>query len=154
MNLISHSSHRPIAVIAVVIMVIMFGWVALQRIPIQLAPDVRQPVIIVDTSWPGASPLEIEREIVNRQEEVLKGIEGVRKIESRARTGRSDITLEFSHSQNMDRALLLVANRLDRVTGYPEEADEPTLRASRTDDNAIAWFILTRAEGNERDMIT
>ena len=154
MNIISASIHRPIAVIAVVIMVIMFGWVALQRIPIQLAPDVRQPVIIVDTSWPGASPLEVEREIVNRQEEVLKGIEGVRKLQSRARTGRSDITLEFSPSQNMDRALLLVANRLDRVSGYPEEADEPTLRTSGTDDNPIAWFLLTRAEGNERDMIT
>jgi len=154
MNLISASIHRPIAVIAVVIMVLMFGWVALQRIPIQLAPDVRQPVIIVDTFWSGASPLEVEREIVNRQEEVLKGIEGVRKIESRARTGRSDITLEFSPSQNMDRALLLVANRLDRVTGYPEEADEPTLRTSGTDDNPIAWFLLTRKPGNDRDMIT
>jgi HAE1 family hydrophobic/amphiphilic exporter-1 len=154
MNLISASIHRPIAVIAVVIMVILFGWVALQRIPIQLAPDVRQPVIIVDTSWPGASPIEVEREIINRQEEVLKGIEGVEKIESRARTGRSDITLEFSPSQNMDRALLLVANRLDRVTGYPEEADEPTLRTSGTDDNPIAWFILTRQDGNDRDMIT
>ena len=154
MNLISGAIHRPIAVIAVVIMVIMFGWVALQRIPIQLAPDVRQPVIIVDTLWGGASPLEVEREIVNRQEEVLKGLEGVRKIESRARTGRSEVTLEFGQSQNMDRALLLVANRLDRVSGYPEEADEPTLRTSGTDDNAIAWFILTRADGNDRDMVT
>ncbi|MEL0012484.1 MAG: efflux RND transporter permease subunit, partial [Alphaproteobacteria bacterium] len=69
----SGSIHRPFAVIGVVIMVILFGWVALQRIPIQLAPDVRQPVIIVKTSWFGASPLEVEREIVNRQEEVLKG---------------------------------------------------------------------------------
>jgi HAE1 family hydrophobic/amphiphilic exporter-1 len=154
MNLIQAAIHRPIAVIAVVIMVIMFGWVALQRIPIQLAPDVRQPVIIVNTFWPGASPLEVEREIVNRQEDVLRGIEGVRKIESRARTGRADVTLEFSPSQNMDRALLLVANRLDRVSGYPEEADEPTLRTSGTDDNAIAWFVLTRAPGNDRDMIT
>jgi HAE1 family hydrophobic/amphiphilic exporter-1 len=154
MNLISQAIHRPIAVIAIVIMVIMFGWVALSRIPIQMTPDVRQPVIIVDTFWPGASPLEVEREIVNRQEDVLKGLEGIRKIESRSRTGRSDITLEFSPNQNMDRALLLVANRLDRVSGYPEESNEPTLRTSGTDDNAIAWFILTRADGNERDMIT
>ena len=154
MNLISNAIQRPIAVIAVVIMVIMFGWVALSRIPIQMTPDVRQPVIIVDTFWPGASPLEVEREIVNRQEDVLKGLEGIRKIESRSRTGRADITLEFGPSQNMDRALLLVANRLDRVSGYPEEADEPTLRTSGTDDNAIAWFILTRADGNTRDMIT
>jgi HAE1 family hydrophobic/amphiphilic exporter-1 len=154
MNLISLSIHRPIAVIAVVFMVLLFGYVALQRIPIQMAPDVRQPVIIVETFWPGSAPAEVEREIVNRQEDVLKGLEGVRSMESRSRTGRSEVTLEFSAGQNMDRALLLVANRLDRVTGYPLEADEPILKTSGTDDNAIAWFLLTREPGNDRDMIT
>ena len=154
MNLISLSIQRPIAVLAVVFMILLFGFVALQRIPIQLAPDVRQPVIIVETFWPGSAPAEVEREIVNRQEDVLKGLEGVRTMESRSRTGRAEVTLEFSPGQNMDRALLLVANRLDRVTGYPLEADEPILKTSGTDDNAIAWFLLTREAGNERDMIT
>jgi HAE1 family hydrophobic/amphiphilic exporter-1 len=154
MNLIQGSIQRPIAVIAVVIMVLLFGWVALQRIPIQLAPDVRQPVINVETWWPGASPLEVEREIVNRQEDVLKGLEGVERMESRSRPGRGEITLEFNPGQNMDRALLLVANRLDRVSGYPDEADEPTLSTSGTDDNPIAWYILTRDKGNDRDLIT
>ena len=116
-------------------MVLLFGYVALQRIPIQMAPDVRQPVIIVNTSWPGSAPAEVEREIVNRQEEVLKGLEGVRSMESRSRSGRATVKLEFSPSQNMDRALLLVANRLDRVTGYPSEANEPRLKTSGTDDN-------------------
>lgn len=154
MNLISLSIQRPIAVIAVVFMVLLFGYVALQRIPIQMAPDVRQPVIIVQTSWPGAAPAEVEREVVNRQEDVLKGLEGVRSMESRSRTGRAEVTLEFSAGQNMDRALLLVANRLDRVTGYPLEADEPILKTSGTDDNAIAWFLLTREPGNDREIIT
>jgi HAE1 family hydrophobic/amphiphilic exporter-1 len=154
MNLISLSIHRPIAVIAVVFMVLLFGYVALQRIPIQMAPDVRQPVIIVQTFWPGAAPAEVEREVVNRQEDVLKGLEGVRSMESRSRTGRAEVTLEFGAGQNMDRALLLVANRLDRVTGYPLEADEPILKTSGTEDNAIAWFLLTREPGNERDLIT
>ncbi len=154
MNLISLSIHRPIAVISVVFMVLLFGYVALQRIPIQLAPDVRQPVIIVQTFWPGAAPAEVEREIVNRQEDVLKGLEGVRSMESRSRNGRAEVTLEFGAGQNMDRALLLVANRLDRVTGYPLEADEPLLKTSGTEDNAIAWFLLTREPGNERDLIT
>ncbi|MFT5181332.1 MAG: HAE1 family hydrophobic/amphiphilic exporter-1 [Alphaproteobacteria bacterium] len=154
MNLISLSIHRPIAVIAVVFMILLFGYVALQRIPIQMAPDVRQPVIIVQTSWPGSAPAEVEREVVNRQEDVLKGLEGVRSMESRSRTGRAEVTLEFSPGQNMDRALLLVANRLDRVTGYPLEADEPILKTSGTEDNAIAWFLLTREAGNERDIIT
>ncbi len=150
MNLIRLSIDRPIAVISAVLMVVMFGWVALQTIPIQLTPDVNRPVISVRTIWPGAAPAEIERELTNRQEEVLKGINGLASIDSRSEQGRSSIKLEFDVGTNMDRALLLVSNRLDRVTGYPEEADEPTLRTAGAEDQAIAWFIITRVEGNAR----
>ena len=153
-NLIGLSIDRPIAVAAAVIMVVLFGVVALQRIPIQMAPDVRQPVIIVSTSWPGAAPAEVEREIVNRQEEVLKGLEGVQRMTSQARTGRGSVTLEFAPGQNMDRALLLIANRLDRVSGYPGETNEPVLSTSGTEDNAIAWYVLGRSEGNTRELAT
>ena len=153
-NLIGLSIQRPIAVVAAVIMIVLFGVVALERIPIQMAPDVRQPVINVNTNWPGAAPAEVEREIVNRQEEVLKGLEGVQKMTSQAQNGRGSVTLEFSPGQNMDRALLLVANRLDRVSGYPEETDEPVLSTSGTEDNAIAWFVLGRDEDNTRELAT
>ena len=152
MNIIRLSIERPIAVISAVLMTVMFGWVALQTIPIQLTPDVNRPVITVRTSWAGAAPAEIEREIVNRQEEELKGITGLASIDSRSEQGRGTITLEFEIGTNMDRSLLLVANRLDRVTGYPEEADEPTLRTAGAEDQAIAWFILTRLPGNTTPM--
>ncbi|MEM7224247.1 MAG: efflux RND transporter permease subunit [Pseudomonadota bacterium] len=150
MNLIKIAIERPIAVIAAVLMVIMFGLVALQTIPIQLAPDVNRPVITVTTIWPGAAPADVEREIVNRQEEVMPGLEGLVDITGRAEQGRSRLTLEFGVGTNMDRALLLVSNRLDRVTGYPEEADEPTLDTAGSEDSPIAWFIVRRVEGNER----
>ena len=150
MNLIQTAIRRPIAIVAAVLMVVMFGLLALRSIPIQLAPDVRRPVITITTQWAGGAPVEVEREIVNRQEEVLKGLEGLIQIESRAQDGRARITLEFRVGQNMDRALLLVANRLDRVNGYPEEVDEPTLRTAGSEDQSIAWFMLTRAEGNDR----
>ena len=150
MNPIRTSIERPIAIVAAVLMVVMFGLVALDTIPIQLAPDVNRPVITVRTNWASAAPAEIEREITNRQEEVLTGIPGLTDIISRSEQGRAQITLEFEIATNMDRALLLVSNRLDRVTGYPEEADEPTLKTAGSEDNAIAWFILTRTEGNEK----
>jgi HAE1 family hydrophobic/amphiphilic exporter-1 len=150
MNIIKTSIQRPIAVVAAVLMVVMFGLVALESIPIQLAPDVNRPVISVTTNWPSAAPAEIEREIANRQEEVLTGITGLTDITSRSEQGRSRVTLEFDVGTNMDRALLLVSNRLDRVTGYPEEANKPTLHTAGSEDNAIAWFIITRQEGNER----
>ena len=60
MNLIRLCIERPIAVIAAMIMVVMFGIVALQNIPIQLTPDVNRPVISVTTVWPGAAPAEVE----------------------------------------------------------------------------------------------
>ena len=152
MDLIRLAIDRPIAVMAAVLMIVMFGMVALQTIPIQLTPDVRKPVISIQTIWPGAAPAEIEREVTNRQEEVLRGLEGLDEMTSRSQDGRSRITLEFNVQQNMDKALLLVANRLDRVNGYPEEADEPTIRTSSTEDNPITWIVLRRKDGNERDV--
>ncbi|MEM8663903.1 MAG: efflux RND transporter permease subunit, partial [Pseudomonadota bacterium] len=149
MNIIRASIERPIAVIAVVLMALLFGYLALTSIPIQLTPDVRKPLITVTTDWPGAAPIEVEREIVNKQEDELKGLEGLDAMTSQSQTGRAEITLEFAIGTNMDRALLLVANRLDRVSGYPAEADEPTLGTSGSEDNPIAWFIMKRAPGNE-----
>jgi len=152
MDLIRTAIDRPIAVVAAVLMTVMFGALALGIIPIQLAPDVRRPVITITTQWPGGSPAEVEREIVNRQEEVLTGLEGMTQMESRSQDGRARITLEFAIDQNMDRALLLVSNRLARVNGYPNEVDEPTLRTASAEDQSIAWFIVRRQPGNERPM--
>ena len=145
MNLIRLSIERPVAIIAAVLMVILFGLVALQAIPIQLAPDVNRPVITVTTSWPGAAPAEVEREILNRQEEVMAGLEGLQSITGRAEPGRARVTLEFDVSTNMDRALLLVSNRLDRVNGYPDEANEPTLDTAGSEDSPIRITIKTAA---------
>ena len=150
MDLIRLAIDRPVAMVAAVLMVILFGLVALTRIPIQLAPDVNQPVISVNTIWPGAAPAEVEREILNRQEEQLAGLTGLVSITGSASRGRGQITLEFKIGTNMDRALLLVANRLDRVPNYPEEADRPSMDTAGNDDNAIAWFVLTGQPGVEQ----
>ena len=67
MTLIQTAIERPIAVIAGMLMIVLFGVVALKTIPIQLAPDVERPVITITTKWPAAAPAEVEREILNRQ---------------------------------------------------------------------------------------
>ncbi|GHD51652.1 multidrug transporter AcrB [Thalassobaculum fulvum] len=150
MDLIRASIERPIAVVSTVLMVILFGYVALLSIPIQLAPDVNQPVITVTTEWPGAAPAEVEREITNRQEDELRGLEGLRSMTSQSEIGRARVELEFLIGTDMDKALLLVANRLDRVGDYPAEAEEPILDTAGSDDNAIAWMVLMPGPGNER----
>ena len=154
MNLIRLAIDRPIAVVAAILMALMFGFVALQTIPIQLTPDVRKPVLTVNTAWPGAAPAEVEREIITQQEEVFKGLEGLNRMVSFADDGIGEIELEFAVSTDMDRALVLVANRLDRVPEKPADAAEPIISTAGSEDQPIAWFILSRQSGNERAIHT
>ncbi|MEE2689868.1 MAG: efflux RND transporter permease subunit [Pseudomonadota bacterium] len=150
MNLIKFAIDRPTAVVAAVIMAVLFGLVALKTIPIQLAPDVARPVIDIQTNWLGAAPAEVEREILNLQEEQLKGLSGLERIEGRALQSQARLKLEFAVGTDMDKALLLVSNRLDGVSGYPDEADEPRLKIAGPEDNRIAWFHLTRQPANAK----
>ena len=152
MNPIRFAIDRPIAVMAIVIMAVLFGALSLLRIPVQLAPDVRKPIVVVETSWPGAAPAEVEREIVNRQEDAFRGLEGLEIMTSRSRTGQAEVTLEFAVGSDMGDILLLVSNRLDRVGGYPDEAGEPTLNTSGSDDSPIAWVTVSAGEGNTRHL--
>ena len=152
MNLIETALKRPTAVIAGILMVVVFGLVALYSIPIQLTPDVRRPIIDIRTSWRDAAPAEVEREITNRIEEKLGGIEGVRELTSRSRNGMSLIRLEFRVGHNIDRGLLEVSNRLALISGLPEEADAPRLLTRGSEDLPIAIFALLRDKGNLRSM--
>lgn len=154
MNLIKTAIERPIAIVSAVLMVVMFGLVALDTIPIQLTPDINKPVLSVRTSWPGAAPAEVEREILNRQEDVLRGLEGLDQMSGRARNGSASITLEFNVGQDMDKALLLVANNLDRISGYPDEVKNPTLSTRGSEDTPIAWFSLKGKDGPIADIHT
>jgi len=150
MNLIKLAIERPVSVVAAMLMTVLFGLVALQTIPIQLTPDVNRPVITVTTAWPGAAPAEVEREIINPQEKELSGLSALQNVTSTAEQGRGRITLEFSIGTDMSHSLLLVSNRLDRVSSYPAEASAPTFEIAGSEESPIAWFIVRRAAGNAR----
>ncbi|MFP6735590.1 MAG: efflux RND transporter permease subunit [Rhodospirillales bacterium] len=149
MPLIQLAIKRPTAVISVVLMILLGGVVALLNIPIQLTPDTRKPLLTIYTSWPGASTLEVEREITNRQEDAIRGIEGLDQVESASRDSGNRLRLEFDISTNMDRALMLVSNRLSNINGIPSDAREPRIRTRDAEDNPIAWFSVTTKPGNK-----
>ncbi|MEM9659878.1 MAG: efflux RND transporter permease subunit, partial [Planctomycetota bacterium] len=74
--------RNPVKVAVGVLLTTLFGGIALMRMPMQLTPEVQTPTITIETRWPGASPREIEQEIIVEQEEQLKGVEGARKLSS------------------------------------------------------------------------
>ena len=135
--------HNPIKIAVGVILLALFGLISLVRMPMQLTPEVEIPTITVQTRWPGASPQEVELEIVQEQEEQLQGVEGVTKMSSESQDSLGRINLEFLVGIDMDEALLKVNSRLSQVPEYPENADEPVISTSSASDRAIAWFILS-----------
>ena len=143
MDPIRFSIENPVKVTVGVILVLLFGLIALTTIPIQLTPDVDRPVITIRTEWPGRSPEEVEESILLEQEDKLKTLQGLWKMTSNAQLGRAEITLEFNVGFDMARALQEVSNKLDEVPEYPDDVERPVIRASDTaSDDAIAYCIL------------
>ena len=74
MNLTASALKNPTAVIVAILLVALFGAISVFQLPIQLTPDISKPEIIISTGWRSAAPEEIEAEIIERQEDVLKGL--------------------------------------------------------------------------------
>lgn len=149
MNLIRLCMSRPVGVSVAVLLLTLFGLLSLFRIPIQLTPTVDLPVITVATSWPGANPQEIEREIVDRQEEQLRSTKGLRRMTSESRDNQGAISLEFYLDVDKSEALREVSEKLRQVSGYPPEVEEPAVALADADMSAtIAWLIVRKTDPN------
>ena len=146
MKLIHDAIRYPVTTAVGVILLLLFGFIGLFRLPVQLTPNVEEPEITISTVWPGASPQEIEREIIEEQEEQLKSLEGMKKMESSSSDSFGTITLTFQVGTSLDSALLKVSNRLEQVPSYPDDVEKPVIRSVDVNANAIAWFILAARE--------
>ena len=143
MDIVKFSIAKPVTVTVGVILLVMFGLIGLSRIPIQLTPTVDRPIINVTTSWPGRSPEEIVDEIVKEQEEQLKNVSNLRRMKSVSSEGEANIELEFYIGSSITRALQEVSDAMRQVPSYPEEVDEPVIKAADgASENAIAWIII------------
>ncbi len=146
MKIIENAIRFPVTTAVGVILLVLFGAIGFFRLPIQLTPTVQEPEVTVTTVWPGASPQEVEREIVDEQEEQLKGLDGLIKMESSSADSRGTVTLTFQVGTDLDAALLKVSNRLEQVPSYPDNADKPVLRTVDVFANAAAWFAIVSTE--------
>jgi multidrug efflux pump subunit AcrB len=153
MNLTSSALKNPTAVIVAILLVALFGMISLFKLPIQLTPDISQPIISISTGWRAAAPEEMEAEIIERQEDVLKGLQGVESLISTSSQGSGTITLRYRTGVNLERALIDVMSALNQVPNYPPDATEPVISVGGNNTfTAIAWFALKPLEGNSRSI--
>jgi len=154
MNIIRFSIEKPVSVIVGIILVVLFGWIGLQRMPYQLSPSVIEAEITVTTTWPGATPYEIEREIIEEQEKVLKGIPELLEMESASFNSQGTVTLKFSIGSDVNNALLRVSNKLDEVAGYPENVEKPIISATGAATSPVIWMVLRTTKENSQSTYT
>lgn len=144
------SLANPIALLVAVLLLTIFGFISLSRLPVQLTPELAEPEITITTNWRAASPYEVEAEIIEPQEDVLRGLPGLTEIRAQALEGRAEINLTFAVDMDMRRALVEVMNRLNQVSDYPDDADQPAISTVGQDARAIAWFIIKTKDHNKR----
>ena len=154
MNFLKLALDNPVATLVGCLLVTVFGVIALSKLPVQLTPEVEQPEIVINTSWRAAAPEEVESEIIEPQEKQLRGLPGMKELLSEASTGRGKITITFEVDYDINRALIEVINRLNRVPSYPEDADEPVLSTAGGRGRPIAWFIIKPNPDNPRAIET
>ncbi len=150
MDIVKYALDKPVSIAVGVILLVTFGLIGLNSLPVQLTPDVETPQITVQTSWGGATPFEVEKEIIERQEEALKGLRGLTKMESAAYNSFGEITLSFLLETDLDDALLRVSNKLNEVSNYPENADKPVIESAGAASSPVIWMMLKIGEENSR----
>lgn len=154
MDPIRFAIDNPVTVVVGVIFVVLFGLVSFQSLPYQLSPNTETPVITVTTIWPGATPYEIERDVIEEQEKVLKGLQNLDLMESVSSNNQGQVTLNFDVGADIDDSLLRVSNKLSEVPSYPENVEKPFLNATGAESSPVVYMVLRPNEGNGRHIYT
>ena len=135
MILSDFSIKRPLVVVVVTIALMLFGYFALTNLKTNQFPDVQPPVLVVNVPYPGASPETVEREILNRVEDSMSTIQGIRDIRSYARESSATIVVFFDFDKDLTAAAQELRDSISTVRDkLPTEMKEPFI--NRADPNA------------------
>ena len=144
MNITAISLKNPAGVAVAVAILVLFGSWSIAQLPVQLFPDIEQPEISIQTQWRAASPREIESEIIEPIEAVMAGLPGVTEMAAYANAGNAWITLRFGLETDMQRMLMEVIARMNRIDPLPRDASQPVIMLGGGNGGtpALTYFFL------------
>lgn len=137
------SIKRPVFASVLALLLVAFGVIAFQRLPLREFPDIDPPVVSVETTYRGAAANVVETRITEPIEERIAGVEGIHFIESTSENGRSKITITFRTERDIDAATNDIRDRVSAVLDdLPEEADPPEVQKVDSNDDVVLWLNL------------
>lgn len=142
MNLTEKSLKNPAILAVITAMVAALGVLMLTRLPVQLFPNIERPQLGVQVFWRGASPAEIESEIIEPIEDVMQGMPGLDEMRTFSNNTFGFVSLTFTLEADMDRALIEVISRINRLPPLPADADRPQVLMNGGDPSGETLIYL------------
>jgi multidrug efflux pump subunit AcrB len=115
----------------------------------EVFPDFELDIVRITVPYPGASPEEVERGIVLAIEEAVNGLEGVEEITATAGEGLGRVNVEIIEGENIERLAQDIKNEVDRITSFPEEAEEPRVVIAERRRSVVSLALY----GNQSEWI-
>ncbi|HKL77310.1 MAG TPA: efflux RND transporter permease subunit [Gammaproteobacteria bacterium] len=153
MRLIDWALHRPRALTAVVLLVVIWGLLAYFRTPVDLFPDTEPPQAVVVATQPGASARDMASDVTRVLEKELNTLDGVSVLRSTSRDGVAAIRVAFGYHRTLHGAVAAVGNALDRTTGdLPADVARPRVYPVSEATSPVMTLALRPAADSPKDL--
>ncbi|MFA5961559.1 MAG: efflux RND transporter permease subunit [Parcubacteria group bacterium] len=131
--------------VVVLLIVLLTGWgiFSYNKLPRESNPEVKVPFAMISTTYPGASPTDVEELVTKKIETGISGVKGIKKITSSSSNSFSAISVEFDTSENQDDAIRRLRDKLTSIKDLPTDANDPELNEISFDDTPILSLSLT-----------
>lgn len=150
MNISNFSIKRPTLTIVSMLLIILLGGISLLKIPVTLIPELNPPIGVVVTSYPGASPEEVNEKVTKPLEATLATLPGIERVQSTSQEGSNLIVLEFNWSTSIQDVQLDVLQRID-MTPLPDDAGKPSFLKFDPSQFPVIQLAL-RAQDTDADI--
>ncbi|HUJ54136.1 MAG TPA: efflux RND transporter permease subunit [Steroidobacteraceae bacterium] len=152
-NISAWAIRHPVSPIVLFVVLLFLGTVAFMRLPVTLNPDVTFPVVLVQVIQPGASPQEIETQIMQKIEGAVAGVGNIDNITSLAIEGQSRVFVQFNIGTPIDRAVADVRDAVAKVrVDLPQGIQEPVVQRMDIDGEAIVAYAVSSSSLSQEDL--
>ncbi len=155
MKITEISIKKPVFAWMIMASFIVFGLLSFKDLGVSEKPDVDFPVVNISVGWTGAAPEVIELDVIDQLESSLLSVEGIKSMNSQARRGRADVTVEFDIDKDIDIAVQEVQSVLSAAQRrLPDDIDPPVVRKSNPEDRPILWLSITSNKMTKLELMT
>lgn len=146
------SVRKPFTVLVAVIIILVFGTVSFTKMTPDLFPSINMPYAIVMTTYPGASPEEVEAQVTKPLEEQLASLSNMKSIGSMSNESYSMIMMEFNDDVNMDALSVDIREKIELISGsWDEMVGEPLIMKINPDMMPVTIAAVSIKDMNEAE---